>query len=446
MIKPLSRCLLILCFLVISSSAGFGQSATVSLSLPQAIEQALQNNQQYLIAKAELKKAESKITETYGVAMPNIEGRIQYSYNLKKPVFFLPDFQNPGSGKVNAIEIGSDNAFNAQVNLTQALYSRTVGTALEIAEVYQSFSEVGLKNTESTVVYEVKKAYYGALLAKQVYEVTQRIYVLTEANNKNVQNMYQQGMASEFDALRMDVQLANLSPRVIQAENAFHLAVMNLKNLIGLDQQQSISLTESFKLELIPQDQLTIYRQSFLDNNLTVKQLQIQKDLLEKNVQIESSGFWPSLYGFWNYTYQSQANDFNFSKYNWVGSSTLGLNLSIPIFSGFQTREKVQQAKIDVQKVEYQLKDISNNLQLALSSAEMRLVESKKRVDAQTRSVEQAEKALKIAEARYANGVGLQLEVMDAQVALSQTLTNQAQATYDYLMAKAEWEKLVAKN
>jgi len=414
--------------------------APKKVTLSEAIDLALNNNTAYKLAESDLEKADYQISEAYGLAMPTITGSIQYTRNLKKPVFYLPDFSNPSSGKTNPIEIGSDNTFVGSVSLNQPLFSKTVGTALEVAEVYQNYSQEGVQSSKLKTILDVKKAYYSVLLAKKYAEVADKMLALTEANYKNVQAMYKEGVASEFDELRMSVQLSNIRPQVVQAQNGLKLALLNLKNITGSN--QDLFPTDEFRLEIIPESDLLKGAELVGTNNPALRQLEIQKNLLELNIQIKEANFWPSLYAFGSLSRQTQANDFKFNSYNWVNSAAVGLTLSVPIFSGFQTFYQVQQAELDVRKIELQRNDIQKTLVLASEQAALKLKESKERYEAQTKAVTQAEKALSIAEIRFKNGVGLQLEILDAQLALNQTLNNQAQAIYEYLVAKAEWQNL----
>lgn len=406
-------------------------------TLAAAIETALKNNRIYKVAEQDLEKSDLQINEAYGLAMPVINGSAQYTRNLEPTVFFITDQK---TGQINQMKFGADNAYQLGFTLQQPLYSKTVGTALEVAEIYKDFSLAGVNSSRLKTILDVKKAYYGVLLAKRYKEVSQKMLELTESNYKNVQAMFKEGVASEYDELRMSVQLANVRPQVLQAQNTYQIAVLNLKNQLGIDKEPVV--IDEFRLELLPEDQITLGKQKVVDQNSALRQLTIQKNLLEKNVEIKQSGLWPSLYAFGNLSFQTQANNFTISDYDWVRSSSVGLSLSIPIFSGFQTVSQIQQAELEVTKMGYQINDLQQNLQLAVQSAAYKLKEAKERVEAQGKAVGQAEKALSIAEIRFKNGVGMQLEILDAQLALNQALNNQAQATYDYLVAKADWQQL----
>lgn len=415
----------------------------LSLSIDQAVELALKNNKLYKQAEAELEKSGYQINEAWGYAMPTINATAQYSRTLEPNVFFITQTDSAGRSNLVKLQIGADNAYSLGLTVNQPLFSKTVGTALQVAEIYENYSTEGLRTIRLSTIFSTKKAYYSALLAKSFYDDSKKIYDLTEANYNNVHEMYKNGMASEFDELRLSVQLSNTLPRVLQAENNYKVALINLKNTIGTDESSEISLTEEFKLQSTTTVLSDKGSSVSVDQNSTIKQLTIQKELLVKQLEITEAGYWPSLYAFGNFSRQTQANNFDFGSYTWVNSASVGLQLSIPIFSGLQTVWKAEQNKVDVRKLDYQIQYVKDNIKLSAQQASLKLSEAKKRVDAQEKSVGQAEKALSIAEARFKNGVGLQLEILDAQVALSQTLTNRSQAIYDYLIAKAEWEQAI---
>jgi outer membrane protein TolC len=124
----------------------------------------------------------------------------------------------------------------------------------------------------------------------------------------------------------------------------------------------------------------------------------------------------------------------------WATSLNVGLQLSFPLFDGFRTSARTEEATIDRDKVHYARLKAEEGVKIQLQAAELGMAEAKKRIVGQERNVAQAEKAVSIAQTRYRSGVGTQLELMDSQVAMTRARATRAQAVYDFLVAKAEWE------
>jgi outer membrane protein len=181
-----------------------------------------------------------------------------------------------------------------------------------------------------------------------------------------------------------------------------------------------------------------------VDNHPAIRQLQIQSSLLDKNIAIQRADYFPTLALFGQYDFQSQDNTFKFKDYLWAKSFMVGLNLSYTLFEGFGRSARIEQAIIDKDKVDLTRRKYEEGLKIKIQQAKMGMEEAKKRIDAQEKSLQQADKALKIAQSRYKNGVGTQLELIDTQAALTIAQTNHAQAIYDFLVAKADWENAVS--
>lgn len=415
------------------------------LSLKEAINKALERNWDIKLAEQDIKKAEEQINEAYSNAFPKVDFTGQYSRNFKLPVLFIPPDNafNPSSETVT-MEMGAKNNYTGTLSLSQVIYSQKVNTAIKIASEYADFSKTGDKATRQSITLSVKKTFYGILLMKEIVKVSKRGYEVAKANYDNISALYKQGMESEYNYLRAEVQLANTQPTLIQAENDLELAKNGLKNILAIDINKPIEIKGEFVFEDISAAFMDENGANAVSNSFLVKQLQIQESLLDKNITVEKADYYPTLSVFGSYQWQSQDNSFNFSNYNWAKTLVAGVQLNYPVFDGFRRDARVQQAMIDKEKVVLTRKKLEDGLKIQVTQARMKMEESKKRIFAQEKSIQQAEKALKIAQTRFKSGVGTQLELIDTQAALTSAQTNYAQAVYDFLVAKADWEYAVS--
>jgi len=248
------------------------------------------------------------------------------------------------------------------------------------------------------------------------------------------------GAAAEYDLLRAEVQLANTEPLLISAENAYQLAVNALKNLLALPLDQPVAIEGEMTFAELPEDVAQQAEAQALATNPTIKQLTLQEQMLDRNIVIEKAGSYPTLYAIGSYIWQSQDNSYKFDNYNWANTINAGVSLSYPLFDGFRTRSRVQQAKVERNKVHYTRLKVEEGLKVQIQAGALRMVEARKRMSGQEKNIEQAQKAVRIAQTRFKSGVGTQLELLDAQVAMTRSQTNYAQALYDYLVSKTEWE------
>jgi outer membrane protein TolC len=390
-------------------------------------------------------KAQSQIDEAYANAFPKIEFKGTYTRNIKLPVLFIPP--NPlfnNTDQTLQIELGSKNSFDAALTMSQVIYNQKVNTAIQIAGEYSGYSKEGDRGTRNDLALNVKKAFYSVLLMKKLVNVSRDGYQVAKANFDNVKALYNKGVSSEYDFLRAEVQLANSEPGLIQAENALVLSKNYIKNLLALDINSPVDVIGDFKYDELSPDLVNTKNVESINNHPLVKQLGIEESLLDKNVTIERSDYFPSLAFFGMYDFQSQDNTLKFKNYNWAKSFAVGLQLNYTLFDGFSRGARIEQAIIDKEKVGLTKRKVEEGLKIQILEAGLKMEEAKKRIKAQEKNLEQADKTIKISQTRYKNGVGTQLELIDTQAAFTFAQTNYAQAIYDYLIAKAEWENAVS--
>ena len=416
----------------------------IVLTLEKAIALGLDQNRDMMIADQDRYKAEAQVSEARSGALPQLSVVGQYSRNIKLPVLFIgPNTPINPSNSTLAFELGSSNSYVMGAQLSQALFSRKVGAAMDIATEYRDYTEQGYHAAEQSVVVQVKRAFYGVMLAQKLLDANRQGLDVVKANFDNVQSLYRHGNAAEFDLLRAEVQLANTEPLVISAENALVLAKNSLKNLLALPLNQEIGVQGDFAFEEFPPQVMSQARQAALATNPSITQLALQESILEKNITIESATYFPTLNLVGSYQWQSQDNTFHFKDYLWANSLSVGLSFSWPIFDGLRTNARVQQASIDREKIHYLRLKAEEGLAIQIQAAELKMEEARKRIRGQEKNIDQAQKAVRIAQTRFKSGVGTQLELLDTQVAMTRAQTTYAQAIYDYLIARADWQYAV---
>lgn len=414
---------------------------TLVLSIEQAIAMALHQNRDLMIAGEERVKANAQVGEAKSGAFPQLTASGQYMRYIKKQVMFLPPGNaiNP-TDKTLLFEIGSNNAYSGAVQLSQALFSRKVGVALQIAKTYRQLAAESYSAAQQAVVRDTRKAYYQILLAQKLVVANRQGLEVIQANYTNIQAQYRVGAAAEYDLIRAEVQLANTEPLVISAENGYQLAVNALKNLLAIPLDQPVVIAGELSYEELPAEVAKQAEAQALAVNPAIKQLSLQEQMLDRNISIEKAGNFPTLYAVGSYIWQSQDNTFKFGNYNWANTVNAGVSLSYPLFDGFRTRNRVQQAKVERNKVRYNRLKMEEGLRVQIQAGALRMAEARQRMSGQEKTIEQAQKAVRIAQTRFKSGVGTQLELLDAQVAMTRSQTNYAQALYDYLVSKTEWE------
>lgn len=444
--KFLSTLFLLIIF-TLQVSAQTNVDSVEVLTLEKAISIALSRNYDLQLARQNVLNAESQIDEAYADVWPTINITGNYSRNIKEPVLFLPPNTpfNP-TPNTQTFSIGAKNNFDFSATLNQTLFSLKVNTAIKIADEYSDYYKYQAESTEDEIIFQVKQAFYGVLLSEELVKVSQKNYDVAKANYDNVKAQYNQGVSSEFDLLRSEVGLANAEPILIQAKNNLEMSKNTLKNLLAINLDKDIKVEGKFELEKVSQTDLDISKQILMENNPMLAALSLQESILDRNISLQKAEYFPVLSGFANYTWQAQDNTFKFNNYNWANTIAVGLTLSIPVFDGFRRSARVEQAEIQKVQIQITKSKTREGLEIQLLQAELKMKEANERVIAQKKSVNQAERALEIAQTRYKNGIGTQLEILDTQNSLVQTQVNYSQAIYDFLIAKADWERIIGKS
>ena len=450
MIRKISYCfsfILLFAFFLFPTDLCLQQNTDepIILTLKEAINKALERNWDLKIAEQDIRKAEEQINEAYSNAYPKLDLSGQYIRNFKLPVLFIPpDNAFNNSSETLTMEMGAKNNYTGTLALSQVIYSQKVNTAIKIANEFADFSKTGNRAVRQGVVLAVKKAFYGILLMKEIVNVSRQGYEVAKANYENIAALYKQGVESEYNFLRAEVQLANTQPMLIQSENNLEMAKNGLKNILAIDISKPIEVKGEFVFEDISEVVMNESDNNAVSNSFIIKQLQIQESLLDKNITVEKADYYPTLAVFGQYQWQAQDNTFSWGDYKWAKTLMAGLQINYPLFDGFKRDARVQQAIIDKEKVALNRKKLEDNIKIQVTQARLKMQEAKKRITAQEKSIQQAEKAQKISQSRFKNGVGTQLELIDTQAALTAAKTNYAQALFDFLTAKADWEYAVS--
>jgi outer membrane protein len=328
-------------------------------------------------------------------------------------------------------------------SLAQPLFNRKVGVALEVASTYEEYVDRGFEATADDVTRNTTKAFYRVMLAKELVEVNRQGLDVVRVNLDNVRSLYNHGNAAEYDLLRAEVQYANTEPLLITAQNNLELAMNSLKAQLAIPLDQNLELEGAFQFEEIPSSDMDDARQHAISRNPSLAQIALQESLATQSIAIAKADFFPSLSLVGSYGWQTQDNTYKINDYMWANTASLGLHMSFTLFDGLATQSRVAQATSDRTKLHYLRLKAEEGLRIQLRSVESQMEEARRRIEAQQKSLGQAEKALQISQTRYQNGIGTQLELLDTQVAMTRAQTNYSQAIFDYLNAKADWQYYV---
>jgi outer membrane protein len=401
--------------------------------MDEAVRLATDQHRNLRISRLEVLRATAGLREVRGNLLPRLEASGQYNRNILLPVIFLP----PGSPFGEVLRIGAANNFIGAFSANVPIYAGALRPGIRAAQAGLGLARESEREARINTISDVKSSYNSALLAQEAYEVMLATLNNAQQNFEQVTQLYQEGQVSEFEQIRSEVQLLAVQPNVEQARDSYALAVESLKLAIGLTAQQVLVLTDS--LALIPVEEEL---QVVIEQNPTLRTLEQQQTVAEHQMAAAQGARYPSLAAFGNYQVQSQAEDFAFRNYQWVNTAIVGLQLTIPIFTGFVNRERVEQARIGRDLVLEQRDQLREVVRVQVQNQIFLMRQAYNRYLTQQASVQLAERALSIARVRYASGIGTLLELNDSELALTQARLNTLQAVFDYNAGVIEYERL----
>ena len=428
----MSRKMMLVTFMVLPFLAARPVLAqdTLKLDLGKALEIALSENPTVKVADKEIQKKKYARKGSYASLFPQISFAGDYNRTLKKQVMYMDfDMGDMGGGSLpegtdmssmdEGFEVGRSNNWSLGFNASMPLVNASLWKSLSIS------------------------AFYAVLLASDSYRVFKQSYDNAMENYLDIKRKYEQGTVAEYDLIRADVTVKNTEPNLLQAENSLTLAKWQLKALLGMDLDLNIDcdgqLTD-FKSSLFA-DYLST--DTTLSENTDLKQLDLQAEQLKKTLVMQKFDYLPTLSLTGLYQWSAMNNDFKFKNYRWNPYSMIGITLSVPIFSGGSKFYKVKQTKVSIDQLNLQRDDTKRNLQLAVKQYIDNMNTCIKKFDAAQKGVEQAERGYMISQKRYDTGAGTWLEMNDAELALTQARLNFNQSIYDYMVAKADLEKVL---
>ena len=429
---------------IVCLTAGFfaapGLSAQMRLTLSGAVELALSENPTIRIAEMEVARYDYVKRQTWGALLPQVSASGNYTRSIVK------------SEMRGGLSFGADNTFAVQGDLSLPLFAPSVYHTLRMNDAQMAAAVESARASRITLVAEVKKTFYNILLAEQSLAVLRESESTVQRTVDDTEVQYRNGLASEYDLLTAQVQLSNLRPTILQTENSIKLAKLQLKMYLSVPEEVELEVEGSLDAMrdevLAGTDGLTID----LSENTELRSLELQEEVLYSSLRAANAGRLPTLAAFGTASYTG--NDMepfmgmgagDDSRYFWTHPISVGLQLSVPIFSGLTKMNKSRELKNQIAQISLQRDYARQQIDVQVRAALNELLTARETMFAQEKTVEQARQAYRISDARYRAGAGTILELNSAQLAHTQAQLNFSQAIYDYLSAKAEYDRIAGR-
>jgi len=437
-------CILITCILLVSlvyEPYSVQAQSYLDLSIDQAIAIALKNNRDIKNASEEKVRANLRVTEAASGAFPQINGSWSLERNLKPMVFVISFPDSAGKLTKNRLKVGTDHSISLGTNITQPLYvGGKIGTAIKAARIYRQFSSENFNTVKQNVVMSAAAAYNRILLTKEMVKITGASLEQARKHLGNVEKLYKNGRATEYDLLRSRVNVANIQPGLMEAENNVKISLLNFKEILGLSPDTPLTIkgklsepdTSLFKLA---------NPENAFNNRPDLKAAEFNVELQDKAIKIARGDFLPTLTAGTTFAYSGNFDVFKYEADDWTPYWFASINLSFPIFSGFKNYAKYNQAKVDYRKAKTEFIRTRNTVMIEVDESVMKLRKAVQQIESQQMNIHEAEKAVEIAGSMYTSGKATQLEVLDSQLAFEHARTNYASALFEAKIAEISLKK-----
>jgi len=437
-----------ICLLFMANAQAQHTQDTIQVTLPQAIEIGMSESPTIKIANKEMERVDYSKKSAWYALIPNVEGSAQYSK-------FLVPTKMSMMGQI----MDSPTDFNSTIGLSvslplfaPALWHNIKMTTIEMQAATEkaNASKVNLRN-------EITKAYYNVLVVQDSYKVLKDGYALAQKNYEIAKKRYDTGMLAAYDYISAEVQLNNLIPNILQAENGIEQAKTYLKILMGLNvsiPMKTLSKLSDFEKEVV---EVKTPMDFSLAKNPDLRQLDVTTQQLQRTLKLQQSQKLPMLAAFGQMGYTGTGNNATNLSFGgmpiqvdasnewYTQGVVVGLQLKVPLTGIFTNTPKEKQLKIQSEEIEIQREQAKNSLQLQATSALDKMNKAVKQVDAARKSVVLSEKAYTISSKRYENGAGTMVELQNASLAITQSHLSYYQSISDYLSAKADLEKILGE-
>lgn len=407
----------------------------LQLTLDQALEIALSENNTVKIADMTVEKTGYAKKGSYATLYPNINISGSYQRTLQKQVMVMDM-----GGQPMEIKVGRDNNISTSASASLPLVNASLWESLKLSGMDVEMAVEQARSSKIAMVKQVKQAFYAVLLAQESYNVMNQVYENAQKNFEKTDQRFNVGKASEVERLRAQVTMLNAEPNVSSAENAVLLATWQLKAVMGIDLGTEVEVVGD--LSDYAEQMLTPYAsEDDLSGNSSLLQLDIQDRMLESTIRMQKRQYIPTLAASINYNYSAMGD----KELSWFPSSTAAVSLSIPVFDGLQKHYTIKQTKVTRNMLALQREDTERNLRIAIRNYNDQMTLCVKNYEAANATVDIAQKSYDISEKMFEVGKATQVELNDAQVSLMQAQLTQAQAVYNFLVTKASLDELIGK-
>ena len=407
------------------------------LNIADCTKLALVNNKVLQSIVQEREVARGERLKSYSAILPKVNLTGDYTRFDEVTSF---EINNPITGEKSKIQFGDEDNYSAVLMVTQPIYAGgSIPARINAAKLLSLLTDETVRAALQEVVYAAEHAYYDVLLSQRLLQISTDAVRSSQAHLDNVKQRQRGGVAADFDVLRAEVELSNFQAEFIQNKNAISVAKASLIKVMGVSQDSDFVLSD----ELL-----------YVPSNITMEQaveaayrnrpdligrefdIKMQKEMLK----IARSQYFPMVSGYYSNTW-AKPDPHSMMAIEWGHAWQGGLTASVPIFDGFMRDGQIVAQKARLKQGQIDLIDAEETALFELTKAQLGIENTAEFIESQRLNLTRAEEGLRLAGVGYREGTNTQVEMIDAQSALTTARANHYQAVYSHIIAKLDFQK-----
>ena len=442
----MKRLLIMTIFLLVFIS-GFSQENSLSLSLDEAIEYAIENNRSAKNAQRDIEAAKKQKWETTATGLPQVSATVDYQNFLKQQISLIPaEFFGGTQGEFAEVVFGTKQNINATATLNQLLFDGSYIVALQSSKVFLEISKNAKEKTDLEVRKSVINAYGNVLLAEESIHILNKNKLNLEKNLYETQKIYENGLEEEESVEQLQITLLGIESNLKNSIRLKEISYKMLNLTLGIDIQEKVILKDDLPSLTAKNINLNLMNTALdLENNIDFKIAKNNEKSQELLLKYEKTKALPTLSAFINGGYTGNSDNFDFLKSDqqWFGSSLVGVSLNVPIFSSLGRSAKTQRAKIDYEKAKTELTETEQQLKLQTTNAKSNYQFAIEQYQTAKKNLDLSERIERKNQTKFFEGISSSFELRQAQTQLYTAQQEYLQAMLNVINNKTELETLL---
>ncbi|MEN8225090.1 MAG: TolC family protein [Bacteroidota bacterium] len=420
--------------------------AEYRFSLDEAIDFALENNYDLLSSYKDIETAEKQVKEYMAIGFPQINANINYTDYLAMPTMIIPPGTFGPDSPGQEMQFGTKYNASANASASQLIFDGRYLVGVQASKRLLEKSEQQFIKTKLDMYEAVSASYYRVLVAEDTKKILDSTLRYMQDMLYETRITFEAGFAEETDVDQLQLIVSDLEANIILTETQVEIAYAYLKFLCGMKIEDAIEVTDELADLMAEVNYVALLEDTFdYENNIDYRLLNTQREIAILQLKLEKSEYLPNLSAFINYQTQAQRTEWNFLNPDekWYGSSFWGLEMNIPIWSSGIRHARVQQAKINLEKLDIADEQLRTGLNIQVQTAQSEFNNAYLVMRNKSLAMNTAEKILRITSEKYREGIAGSLDLLQANNQFMSNTSDYIFAMQEVLVKKLALEKLL---